>query len=77
MAGQSNSELATEKSLSIAVKLLYVSYVLDDLAYENSPLFIILIDFMWPVMFSELIDPKGKLKKLPCLAIKFFKIFYF
>ena len=68
-----------QAGLDIAVDELYPfncrdiieqSYSLKDLSYENSPLFIGLINEMWPEALSEPVNPTTRIEKLIKLAKK-------
>jgi hypothetical protein len=64
VAGQASSDLAIEEFFPFNCRnIIELSYGLDDLAYEDSPLFIALINNMWPEAFSEPVNPKNKFEK--------------
>jgi len=71
VAGQASSDLAIEEFFPFNCRnIIELSYGLDDLAYEDSPLFIALINHMWPEALSEPVNPKSKLEKCITLAKK-------
>jgi hypothetical protein len=68
VAGQASSDIAIEEFFPFNCRnIIELSYGLDDLSYENSPLFLALINHMWPEALSEPVNPKSKLEK--CITI--------
>jgi hypothetical protein len=74
VAGQASSDLAIEEFFPFNCRnIIELSYGLDDLAYENSPLFIALINNMWPEALSEPVNPKSELEKCITTFKKFLR----
>jgi len=68
VAGQASSDLAIEEFFPFNCRdIIELSYGLDDLSYEDSPLFIALINHMWPEALSEPVNPKSKFEE--CISI--------
>tara|TARA_R110001592_G_C13180877_1_gene750875 strand:- start:4497 stop:5999 length:1503 start_codon:yes stop_codon:yes gene_type:complete len=68
VAGQASSDLAIEEFFPFNCRnIIELSYGLDNLAYEDSPLFIALINHMWPEALSEPVNPKSKFEK--CITL--------
>lgn len=68
VAGQASSDLAIEEFFPFNCRnIIELSYGLDDLSYEDSPLFVALINYMWPEALSEPVNPKSKIEK--CITI--------
>ncbi|MBL4763663.1 MAG: hypothetical protein JKX67_00035 [Colwellia sp.] len=64
VSGQASSDIAIEEFFPFNCRnIIELSYGLDDLAYEDSPLFIALINHMWPEALSEPVNPKSSFEK--------------
>ena len=63
-AGQAGLDIAIDEFYPFNCRhIIELSYGLDNLPYEDSPLFIALMNNMWPEALSEPINPKSKLEK--------------
>ncbi len=74
VAGQASSDLAIEEFFPFNCRnIIELSYGLKDLSYENSPLFIALINHMWPEALSEPVNPKNRFEKCITIAKSFLR----